>query len=57
MAKERTEPLGVDIPATLYKRLRARRDTTGMTIKRIVAAALEEHLSKPFYVDVSEKAS
>lgn len=48
MAKERMEDLGVSIPAAIGKKLRARRDTTGMTIKRIVAEALSEHLEKPY---------
>ena len=55
MAKERTVPLGVDIPETLYKKLRARRDTTGCTIKHLVADALRVALDKPYYVDETAK--
>jgi hypothetical protein len=55
MAKERMEPLAVAIPAVLFKRLRARRDTTGVTIKRIVADALRSELDKPYCVDGAEQ--
>ena len=55
MAKERTVPLGVDIPETVMKKLHARRDTTGLKIKRIVADALREHLDKPYFVDEAGK--
>lgn len=57
MAKERMVPLGCDIPEALHKRLRAKRDTTGLTIKRIVADALRVELDKPYYVGERDKAS
>ena len=57
MAKTRTEPLGVDVRADLMRKLRARRDTTGVTIRRLVEAALEEALNKPYYVESAEKSA
>jgi hypothetical protein len=57
MAKERTVPLGVDIPEVLHKKLRARRDTTGLTIKRIVADALREALDKPYCIDGQQRSA